>query len=316
VAFTLDTKRKQRFDFMRCLYDRTEGSEMGLVYVEEIAEQIGLPELDTEIIALFLADEGLIRVRMRNIISITHIGIDEVETALANPDKATTHFPPLNASAEHAIAAVPPLTPRPAMPELVRDPRPVPEPPLNLPLQPLPPPLTAKAGDDLELKSICEAIGLDPRAVTGEAAIPTPAPDVSDEVHKMLERAQAAAAAPAVPTPPAPFPISAPPRTRSATARVLKPQATPAQKASEMADLLSSLKLRLLKIRLEPDDMGEAQAEIATAIAQLLSPRPKQPIIAASLATLLSLFEGAHSASITGDVKKSLAKISDFLDQL
>ncbi len=104
--------------------------------------------------------------------------------------------------------------------------------------------------------------------------------------------------------------------TRTATARVLQPHATPAPRASEIADLLASLKLRLIKIRLSPDDMGEAQAEIATAIAQLLSPRPKQPVIAASLATLLSVLEGAQAVPLTSDVKRSLAKIGDFLDQL
>lgn len=313
MAFTLDTKRKQRFDFMRCLYEKTEGSEMGLVYVEEIADQLGLPHIDTEVIALFLADEGLIRVRMRNIISITHIGVDEVETALANPDKPTAHFPPLGAAPDPAVSVLPPSRPT-AMPDFIRE---APTPPIDLPVPPVPatPPAREDPGDDLELKSICEAIGLDPRVVTGEAP-PSAAesPRISDEVHRMLQRAQAAAAAPilAPPSPPAMAPI---PVSRTATARVLRHQPRPAPTAGELADLLASLKLRLLKIRLEPDDMGEAQAEIATAVAQLLSPRPKQPVIMASLATLLSVLEGAQNAPLTNDVRKSLARIRDFLEQ-
>lgn len=317
MGFTLETKRKHRFEFMRCLYEKTEGSEMGLVYVEEIADQIGLQELETEIIALFLADEGLIRVRMRNIISITHLGIDEVETALAQPDKPTAHFPRLSATAAPAAPAPPPPAQAPAMPDFARERHAAPAPDPAPPLPPMPPPPAGLPGDDLELKSICEAIGLDPRVVTGEAG-PVPPPPGTSEVLKILERAQAASAAPVPPAPVAPpvsIPASTPPPSRTATARVLNPQATPAPKPNEITDLLSSLKLRLLKIRLDPDDMGEAQAEIATAIAQLLSPRPKQPIITASLATLLSIFEGAQ-APLTNDVKKSLAKIGDFLDQL
>ena len=151
MAFTLDTKRKQRFEFMRCLYDKTEGSEMGLVYIEEIAEQIGLGELDTEIIALFLADEGLIRVRMRNIISITHIGVDEVEAALGQPDKATEHFPALNAS----LSAPPPPNRPAAMPDIVRELHATSEPPLDSPLKPMPPPLATAPGDEPDLRSIC-----------------------------------------------------------------------------------------------------------------------------------------------------------------
>jgi hypothetical protein len=314
VAFTLDTKRKQRFEFMRCLYEKTEGSEMGLIYVEEIAEQIKLPLLETEIIALFLADEGLLRVRMRNIISITHTGVDEVETALGQPDKPTAHFPPLNPAAEHIFSAPSSMPSHHAeTPDFNQQLHAAPEPPVNLPFQPMPPPLAEKPGEELDLTSICQAIGLDPRVIAGEAAAaPAPVPEISDEVHKLLERAQAAAKAPI----PLPLPPAAIPSTRGATARVLQPHATPAPRASEIADLLASLKLRLLKIRLSPDDMGEAQAEIATAVAQLLSPRPKQPVIAASLATLLSILEGAQAVPLTSDVKRSLAKIGDFLNQL
>ncbi len=153
MAFTLDTKRKQRFEFMRCLYEKTEGSEMGLeVYVEEIADQIKLPLLETEIIALFLADEGLLRVRMRNIISISHTGIDEVETALGQPDRPTVHFPPLNSGAEHVLSA-PPLVPsnHGETPDFTRQLHAAPESLVNLPLKPMPPPLAEKPGEELDL---------------------------------------------------------------------------------------------------------------------------------------------------------------------
>lgn len=289
MAFTLDTKRKQRFDFMRCLYEKTEGSEMGLVYIEEIAEQLRLPLLQTELIALFLADEDLIRIRMRNIISITHVGVDEVETALGHPDKATEHFPPLNAPAE------PPPGHHDEIPTVILESSGTAEEPLNPPAEPV-----------QNLKRISETTEREP----GMAAAQVSAPEISDAVRHVAQRAQAAPAP--IPAPRPPVPVN-----RAATAPALNPQsAAAAPRASEIADLLASLRLRLLKVHLDRDDLGEAQAEIATAFAQLLSPRPKQSVIAASLTRLLSIFEGAPSVALTNEVKNTLAKISEFLAQL
>jgi hypothetical protein len=62
--------------------------------------------------------------------------------------------------------------------------------------------------------------------------------------------------------------------------------------------------------------MDEAQAEIATAIAQLLSPRPKPQIIALSLTTLVSILETAGPAALTKDIETSLARLRAFLLQL
>jgi multidrug efflux pump subunit AcrA (membrane-fusion protein) len=90
---------------------------------------------------------------------------------------------------------------------------------------------------------------------------------------------------------------------------------TQIDKASDLADVLASLKFRLLKIRLAPDDMEEAQAEIATAIAQLHSPRPKLQIIALSLNTLVSILEQAGPAALTKDVETTLASLRAFLLQ-
>jgi hypothetical protein len=116
------------------------------------------------------------------------------------------------------------------------------------------------------------------------------------------------------------FELATPP-VRQTRAKSSKPSnresaQTPITRASDLADVLASLKLRLLKIRLAPDDMDEAQAEIATAIAQLLSPRSKQQIIALSLRTLLSILETAGPAALTKDVEASLAKLRAYLLQL
>jgi hypothetical protein len=86
--------------------------------------------------------------------------------------------------------------------------------------------------------------------------------------------------------------------------------------ASNIAKTLTALMLQVPKLGLAPDDLAEAEAEIATATAQLLSPRPKQPIITASLATLLSILEAADPAAIPIDLQISLTEIRLFLAQL
>jgi hypothetical protein len=301
VAFTLDSKRKQRFDFMRCLYERTEGSEVGLVYIEEIAEEIRLPQLETEIIALYLADEGLIRVRMQHIISITHLGIDEVETALAQPAKPTEHFPALQTTVP--IPPIPIDKPKAASDaRTATDPRGASDIRRDSEARPVParmisPKPVDKLGDELaalELKAICEAIGLDPKEFTGETAEES----APESIH-IEERVAHNAASPDVNQP-----------ESSASAPI------PEFMATDLAEILASLKLRLLKIRLTRDDMAEAQAEFDTALAQLFSPRPKLPIIAAALRTILSILEKAGPAALTRDVEVSLSALRAFLQQL
>jgi hypothetical protein len=105
-------------------------------------------------------------------------------------------------------------------------------------------------------------------------------------------------------------------RTRSLKLAHRESAQIPASIESDLADLLTSLKLRLLKIRLDPADMAEAEAEITTAVAQLLSPRPKQQIITLALSSLLSILEKAGAAALTDDVELSLSRLRAYLSQL
>jgi hypothetical protein len=350
VAFTLETKRKQRFDFMRCLYDKTEGSEIGLVYIEEVAEEIHLPELETELIALYLVDEGLIRIRMGHIICITHLGIDEVETILAQPDRPTEHFPALQTAPSRPESAPETARDRDRDWDRARE--------KDSYLSSLSSPPVNKPGDDLaamELRNICEAIGLDPREFGGEAAPTQSSPvqsspvqssamqsspaqsspvqsgpvdmhdssnDVSDDVRRLIEQVQAAGARgdpfhPNGGEAPREFPTSVSP-TRAGSLKLAHRESAhvPASRESDLADILTSLKLRLLKVRLAPDDMAEAEAEITTAVAQLLSPRPKPQIITVSLSTLVSILEKGGEAGLTIDVEMSLSELRAYLSQL
>lgn len=326
---------------MRCLYDKTEGSEIGLVYIEEVAEEIHLPELETELIALYLVDEGLVRIRMGHIICITHLGIDEVETILAQPDRPTEHFPALQTAPSRPESALEAARDRNRDRDRGRE--------KDRDFPPLSPPPVNTPGDDLEameLRHICEAIGLDPREITGEAAPTQSSPvqsspvesspvrssrndvhessnEVSDDVRRWIEQVQAAGARGApfhpnggeLPPEPATLPVA---RTRARSLKLAHRESAqiPPSRESDLADILTSLKLRLLKLRLPPEDMAEAEAEITTAVAQLLSPRPKPQIITISLRALLSILEKGGESALPNDVEMSLSKLHAYLSQL
>jgi hypothetical protein len=257
---------------------------------------------------------------MRRILSITRRGIAAVRIAFGQPDM--------------------PAEPLPALRIITHPSEPVRESSVTE-LPPAPTPRQDQANDDdLELQRICEAIGLDVREVTGEvtgkaaprAAIPVASHDlshglrnddldndVSDDVLQLIEHVEATHGQKPGFRPSAgdEFELAPPPvghtRARSTRPANRKSAQTHIDKAGDLADVLASLKFRLLKIRLTPDDMDEAQAEIATAVAQLLSPRPKPQIIALSLATLVSILEKAGPAALTKDVETSLARLRAFL---
>ena len=278
-----DATQKQRLYFLRCLYDLAHGSAAIPIHIEEIMEVLHLEEQEAEATIRSLLKKDLIKLRLQCIVSLTQAGIDEVKAALNPPAP-----PPAPTSAAEVAAQTEAIESLGA--QLLGFLNAGPAPPSG---GHQPPPtrfVDASSKDSealaaLELKNICEAIGLDPAEFTSEGA----AWDAFDK--------QRATNSP-------PEPVS------TARAEMSFFQAT------DLPDILSSLKLRLLKVPLAPDDLAEAEAEIATAIAQLLSPRPKLPIISASLNTVLSILEKAGTAALTSDVEMSLTRIRFFLTQL
>lgn len=268
--------------FLSCLYERTCGSVAAPVYIEELVDALHLEEADAETILQSLADKDWIKLRLQCIVSITQAGIDQVKTALEPPVSLPAVQTAAQAADHNAIIEslgaqlLGVLHSKPESPSA--DHQALPNRFIDI----------KKDNDDLaaiELKNICEAIGLDPEEFNKEVAAAEPAH--GDEWK---------------------IPLSEPAGAARAEMSFFQ--------ANDIPDILASLKLRLLKIRLPPDDMAEAEAEIATAIAQLLSPRPKLQIIASSLTTLLSILEKAGTGALTSDVEMSLVRIRFFLTQL
>ena len=275
VAANLDQRRTQRFQFLRALYEMSRGSERVLLYVGEVGDAVGLGEMEALAAAQYLGEERLIRVVMGQIISISHAGIDELETALEQPEQATTHFPP--AQSVDWKPVTPPLTittaaigKPPIWEESIREESIIeesikPSPSYPSPSRPLPLHMVPNDNDDLaaaELNTICAAIGLDPKEITGELA-PHHRSPVPDPVHKWN-----------------PEPIVEP-------VTIGHPQHRPDE--TDLDVMLEALSQQLPKLALTPDELAKARAEIDTARVQRASPKPKPHLLAAALQTLLSI---------------------------
>lgn len=205
----LDLKRKQRFDFLSCVYNRTDGSEDGLVEIETVAREIDLSEGETFLIAQYLAKENLIQLRLRHIVSITHGGVVEVEAVLRRPDVSTEHFPSLHSMTQNGNGVA-----------------------------------SSASGSD----------------ETGTACF--------------------------LPT-----------------------------EVASIRPFLAALELQISKLHLDRDQTGAFLADIATARAQLSSPRPKRPIVALCLESVLAVVDKSGSSALTSDLRAQLPAIHACLQQ-
>lgn len=93
----LEQKKKDRFLFLKNVYENCKGSTKYMVNLAEIGAELGFNKSDSSDIAQYLIGEGLIVAKaLGGGISLTHQGIKEYEQALDNPDEKTQHFLPVN----------------------------------------------------------------------------------------------------------------------------------------------------------------------------------------------------------------------------
>lgn len=90
-------KQKNRFQFLKKLYDEAKGSEMAAYDMQELGGEIGIPYDETSEVVSYLIQEDLIAAYgLGGGIHLTHWGIKEMEQALSEPEKSTEHFMPVN----------------------------------------------------------------------------------------------------------------------------------------------------------------------------------------------------------------------------
>lgn len=93
----LDEKKKRRLEYLKMLYDLTDGDRFKYVSGFRLGENLGFNKQEANQIVDYLVGEGLVQyVALGGTIAITHEGIKEVESGLENPKNPTEHFPPIN----------------------------------------------------------------------------------------------------------------------------------------------------------------------------------------------------------------------------
>lgn len=92
---SIEEKRKQRFQFLHLVYERTNGNASTDVNKNDIGKELGWDTETTTSVTRYLKGEGLIKqFTIGGAIYLTHEGVKEVELALEKPTESTTYFPP------------------------------------------------------------------------------------------------------------------------------------------------------------------------------------------------------------------------------
>ncbi|MGR3309885.1 MAG: hypothetical protein ACUZ77_03840 [Candidatus Brocadiales bacterium] len=93
----IEEMKKKRFQFLKKLYEMTEGDRYKSFVKYQIGEGLDFDKELTDKITQYLNGEELINFPViGGYVAISHEGIREVEEALSNPDEPTSHFPPIN----------------------------------------------------------------------------------------------------------------------------------------------------------------------------------------------------------------------------
>lgn len=89
--------QRKRFQFLRRLYELSEGNIHNWENMFLIDQELGLDKQSTINVTDYLWGEGLLKpTASGGLVGITHPGIKEVEEALTYPDRETEHFLPIN----------------------------------------------------------------------------------------------------------------------------------------------------------------------------------------------------------------------------
>jgi hypothetical protein len=89
-------RQKQRFQFLNKIFEETNGNQHITVNMWDIGNELGWDKEITQLAVQYLVGEGLVKFRsLGGGIGITHPGVTEVESAIANPEEPTTYFPAL-----------------------------------------------------------------------------------------------------------------------------------------------------------------------------------------------------------------------------
>lgn len=100
----IDRRSAERTQFMNELYDIADGADFQPIDTRKVAWKLGYDISDRDqrtrvlTITRYLEGEGLIKLTgmAGTVVSLTHLGVVEVEEARSRPDQPTDHFVPIN----------------------------------------------------------------------------------------------------------------------------------------------------------------------------------------------------------------------------
>jgi uncharacterized protein YegP (UPF0339 family) len=93
---TLEERRSHRLQFLKALYDATDGNEFKVVNIWDIGKKLKWDDETVNVTAQYLVGEGLLQyLTLGGGLVITHFGVEQVENAIANPEQETKYFPPI-----------------------------------------------------------------------------------------------------------------------------------------------------------------------------------------------------------------------------
>ena len=93
IRMTAEERVKQRFRFLKALYDRVGDNIATAHHYSWLADDIGLDHPSAGRFAQHLHSQGLLSLTTDGQVRITHIGVREIEAAVTKPQLPTQHFP-------------------------------------------------------------------------------------------------------------------------------------------------------------------------------------------------------------------------------
>jgi hypothetical protein len=90
---TTEERVKQRFRFLKALYDRVGDNIAAGNHYTSLADDIGSDHSAAARFAQHLHSQGLLSLTNDGQVRITHIGVREIEAAVTKPQLPTQHFP-------------------------------------------------------------------------------------------------------------------------------------------------------------------------------------------------------------------------------
>jgi hypothetical protein len=94
---SIEEKKKDRFLFLKMLYEKTDGNAQLIISRFTIGKELGFDIQKTRNVVDYLKGEYLIEsVTLDGGIKILHNGVVEIEESMSKPNEPTEHFSPVN----------------------------------------------------------------------------------------------------------------------------------------------------------------------------------------------------------------------------